>query len=68
MIDGRTVGRVKPSGSEYTAYNVSFPLSTGRHTISLIGTDAPGNNMVFLDSVHLGIDPNPPASSRARGR
>jgi len=68
VVDGRNVGNVKPSGSEYTAYNVPFPLTAGRHTISLIGTDAPGNNMVFLDSVHLGIDPNPPASGRVRNR
>jgi hypothetical protein len=68
VVDGDPVGTVKPSGSEYTPYNVPVRLSAGRHVISLIGTDGPGDNMVFLDSVHLGIDADQTASRRSRSR
>jgi hypothetical protein len=68
VVDGDLVGTVKPSGSEYTAYNVPVLLTAGTHVISLIGTDGPGNNMVFLDSVHLGIDISETPSRRSRNR
>jgi hypothetical protein len=68
VVDGDLVGTVKPSGSEYTAYNVPVRLSAGKHVITLIGTDAPGNNMVFIDSVHLGIDISETPSRRSRNR
>jgi hypothetical protein len=57
LVDGKLVRRVRPSGSDYTAYSVPFRVPAGKHTITLAGTDGPGNNMVFLDAIDLRARP-----------
>lgn len=57
FVDGELVGTVRPSGAHYTGYRVAFRVASGQHTITLAGTDGPGENTVFLDAISLRVKP-----------
>jgi hypothetical protein len=56
LVDGHVVGAITPSGANYTAYSVSFPVTAGKHTIELEGAGSTGASVVaFIDVVTLTV-------------
>lgn len=53
LVDGKLVDTIRPSGSTYANYGVSFRVGSGHHTIALVGTNARGRNTVLLDGIQL---------------
>jgi antitoxin (DNA-binding transcriptional repressor) of toxin-antitoxin stability system len=55
LVDGQEVSEITPSGTSYQQYNTAtFTVSSGMHTIELLGLDPnSGDNTALVDSVFM---------------
>jgi hypothetical protein len=67
MVDGMSVGIIKPTGTSFEKLSITFTVSAGKHTIKFVGTQT-SDSTVFIDEVACSLQlprSSPPPPSRS---